>query len=435
MRQKVGISQPGQVFDVLAAVVDRIPHPRRPVEGQATHPHAPLEFRDQDGSEGVSVAVLISSSATPDLWSVRQESKERETMTIQQRCTLSFAFSSISFMSSQGQKPDDQLPASQMLQLPIANTLFQNGKTSTLFAQQWILQRESDSKVKLSLNKRKWLPQQTLHFVDLLAEKKMLLHQSLHSYLTQITPARVITAAIGNIIRKINVGGSFDENTPASEELEKAISGGIEKGKIHAQPAGVWALVKPRERISLDESRFVEPISGLDLLQSAILSGCRLHKVLSGGGGWGEKQGLLALDPDSDYISRQQGFQSSFGDDQDAEVEKLQALGEVVKPGDMVTFYVSNPSLAPGSAIDLQPDSADSKSSAPLSLIFGSLPSTMDAIPNTTSTQSNCVMIRNHFGMLSEQGMSLKVGVLISKSCACADISYSLHLPIPKSRA
>lgn len=155
----------------------------------------------------------------------------------------------------------------------------------------------------------------------------------------------------------------------------------------------------------------------------------------------GRKAGLLALDPDSDYVSRQRGFQSSFGDDQDAKVEKFQALGEVVKPGDMVTFYVFNPSLTPGSAIGSLPDSADSKSSAPLSLMFGSLPSTIDAMPNTTdtgenaSTQSSCVTIRNHFGMLSEQGMSLKVGVLSSKSCACVvDISYSLHLPIPISR-
>lgn len=402
-------------------MVDRLPHPQYTVDGQSNSSDAVLATSGQDGSEGVSVAVLTSCSAAPDLWLFRQESEGRESMTVQQRCTLSFAFSSISSTSSYGQRPSNPLRASQVLQLPVANTLFQNGNTSTLLAQQWVLRRESASKAKFLLTKKKRLPQQTLNMVDLLAEKKVFLHQGLRFNLTQITPARVITAAIGNIIRRIRVCGSSKENTPASEELEKAISGGIAKGRISAQSAGIWALVKPRDQTTGDENSCLDLICGHDLLENAILSGCRLHKVLSGGGGWGEKQGLLALDPDSDYLWRRHEFESDFTDDEDAELEKVQALGEVVKPGDVVTFYISNPYSAPGSAVDSQPDLANSSLSAPLSLMFGSLPSTMDAMPNATGTSEatserfSCVMIQNHFGLLSEHGMSLKVGVWHTK--------------------
>ena len=402
----------------MAAVIDRIPVTHGVVQDLATHSDALLDKSGQDGSEGVSVAVLSSSSAAPDLWSTHHEGRERETMTIQQRCTLSFVFPCTGSASSQGQKLSSRSPQSQMIQLPVANTVFQNGRTSNLLAQRWILQHRNDAESKLMLDRKAFLPQQTLHIVDLLAAKNMHLHQSLRSSLAQITPARAVTAAMGNIIRKIRVGGSSEENTPASKELEKAISSGIRRGTVPAQPAGVWALVKPREHTARNESESIEPKIDFDLLENAIFSGCRLHKVLSGGGGWGEKQGLLALDPDSDYISRQQECQSGLGVEPDVEVEEFQALGEVVKPGDIVTFYIYNPSLVLKSATDSPPCISASESLASLSLMFGSLPSTMDAMPdpigtgNAASMQSNCAMIRNHFGMLSEQGMSLNVGVL-----------------------
>ncbi|KAL2048563.1 hypothetical protein N7G274_000475 [Stereocaulon virgatum] len=413
LRQEVGTPPPGQVVNVMAAVVDQLPHPQCTVDGQSNSSDAVLEYSGQDGSEGVSVAVLTSCSAAPDLWLFRQESEGRESMTVQQRCTLSFAFPSINSTSSHGQRPSNPLRASQVLQLPVANTMFQNGNTSTLLAQQWVLRRENASKAKFFLTKKKRLPQQTLNMDDLLAEK-VFLHQCMRFNLTQITPARVITAAIGNIIRRIRVCDSSKENTPASEELEGAISGEIAKGRISAQPAGIWALIKPRDQTTSDENSCLDLTYGHDLLENAILSGCRLHKVLSGGGGWGEKRGLLALDPESNYLWRSHEFQSDFTDDKDAEFEKVQALGEVVRPGDMVTFYVSNTHSAPGSAVCTQSDLVNSSLSTSLSLMFGSLPSTMDAMPNTTGTgeagseQSSCVMIHNHFGILSEHGMSLK---------------------------
>ena len=417
LRQEAELSQPGQVFDVMAAVVDRIPHLHAPTEEHGSRSGASLSNSSagattRDGSEGVSVAVLDSSSAAPGLWAMQQDSRERETMTIQQRCTLTFTIPSSTRANTKVQKLEGQDHASRMLQLPVANTIFQNGRTATLFAQRWVLQQEHQSNALLVPDQKVWLPQQALDLNGLAKETSV--DQSLHSDLIPITPPRTIKAAIGNIIRKVSADGSPEANTPASSELERAITKGIENGSIPDQPAEVWALVKPLGYAPHMGCETVKASPELDGLHQALLSGCRLHKVLSGGGGWGEKQGLLALDPDSNYSPRQQAFQSSIGDEQDTEAEKLQALGEVVKPGDKVTFYVRNPSLAQTNALDLEPHLEAHSSLAPLYLMFGSLPSTMDVMPDllptkTTSEETDCVIRDGCFGMLSEQGMSLTV--------------------------
>lgn len=419
LRQEAEISHPGQVFDVMAAVVDRIPHPRAPTEGSGSMSGASLSNSSagattRDGSEGVSVAVLDSSSAAPSLWATQQDSRERETMTIQQRCTLTFKIPSSTCADVEVQNLARQDLISRMLQLPVANTVFQNGRTATLFAQRWILQQGHQSNALLVPEKKVWLPQQTLDLHGLTKETSV--DQSLHSDLTPITPPRTIKAAIGNIIRKVGAGGSPEATIPASDELERAITTGIKNGSIPDQPAEVWALVKPQGYAPHMGYDIVEASPELDELHKALLSGCRLHKVLSGGGGWGEKQGLLALDPDSSYSPRQQAFQLSTGDEQDNEAETFQALGEVVKPGDMVTFYVRNPSPDQTNNLDLRPYLVAHSSLAPISLMFGSLPSTMDVMPDllrtkTSPEEPDCVILEGCFGMLSEQGMSLTVSI------------------------
>ena len=419
LRQEAELSQPGQVFDVMAAVVDRIPYARAPTEGigsmsGASLPNPSAGATTRDGSEGISVAILDSSSAAPGLWAMQQDSRERETMTIQQRCTLTFKIPSSTYADIEIQNLARQDLTSRMLQLPVANTVFQNGRTATLFAQRWILQQGHHSNALLVPDQKVWLPQQVLDLDGLTKETSV--DQSLHSDLTPITPPRTIKAAIGNIIRKVSADGLPEASIHASNELERAITTGIKNGSIPDQPAEVWALIKPRGYAPRMGCEVVEVSPELDELHKSLLSGCRLHKVLSGGGGWGEKQGLLALDPDSNYSPRQQAFQPSTGDEQDAEAEKLQALGEVVKPGDMVTFYVRDPSLAQTNTLDLRPYFVAHSSLAPLSLMFGSLPSTMDVMPdllrtNTTPEESDCVILEGCFGMLSEQGMSLTVSI------------------------
>ena len=411
-----------QHYDLLAVVVDRIPQNRssasyRSRGGHAADVGSSQRTRVEDGFQGISMAVLDSEAAVPDLWSPRDTPHERETMTIQQRCTLSFSLPPSPGVRTQlSDKSASQPLVKRMLQLPVANTLFQNGRTSTLFAQKWEIKSREESTPEHLSSKRTWLPQQTIDMGSIFIDEGMRiqLDHFVHSHLTPITPARTITAAVGNIVRRISGDDALADAPPASEELERAISTAIQQGQIPARQAGVWALIRPQRYAALDQAaRLQRPVR--DMIGYAILSGARLHKVLSGGGGWGEKHGLLALDPDSDYSHHHRAFEPSFGDDQDAEAERRGALGEVAKQGDNITFYVYR------SPSDTKPSSSyatvsgNSSQPATATLNFGSLPSTVDAMPEVDSTeaeahaQSELMVEEDHFGMLSEQGMSLEV--------------------------
>ena len=427
LRLVVETTKPRQDFDLVAAVIDRIPQARSTTPYRLRSSHAAVvdflpRTQMEDGYEGVSVAVLDSEAAAPDLWLPRKTSNERETMTIQQRCTLSFSLPPSPGVRTQlSDKSVSQPLVKRMLQLPVANTLFQNGKTSTLFAQRWSLHFSGESTSDHISSKKTWLPQQIVQMGTVFADEGMRLQfdHLVHSHLVPITPARTITAAVGNIVRKISGGDVSAEPVPASEELERAISTAIQQGQIPAQQAGVWALIRPQRYAALDKAAQLQG-DVRDVIQYAILSGGRLHQVLSGGGGWGEKHGLLALDPDSDYSHHHRAFEPSFGDDQDLEAENREALGEVAKPGDTITFYVyKSPSFADTANLQT-PESWNSNQPAATNLIFGSLPSTMNTMPEVDTTEAEAhaqpelIVQESHFGMLSEQGMSLEVIRLVS---------------------
>lgn len=412
----------GQEFDLLAAVVDRIPQTSSTTTYRAQGSHtadvdASSKTRLGDGSEGISVAVLDSEAAAPDLWSPRDTPNERETMTIQQRCTLSFSLPPSPGERTQlSDKSTSQPLVKRMLQLPVANTLFQNGRTSTLFAQKWVLSFRKEPTSEHMSSEKTWLPQQTVHMDAIFADDGMRLRLDtlVHSHLVPITPARKITAAVGNIVRELSGGDDSSEAAPASEELERAISTAIQQGQIPTQQAGVWALIRPQRYAALDRPTQLQG-TVRDTIGYAILSGARLHKVLSGGGGWGKKRGLLALDPDSDYSYHHRKFGPSSGNGQDADVKNFEALGEVAKLGDMITFYVYRSPSDADAANLCEPMSWSSSQAVTATLVFGSMPSTVDAMPEVGiteaegRTQSELSVEENHFGMLSEQGMNLEV--------------------------
>lgn len=408
---------------MLAAVVDRIPYPNIPsrteTSGDQVHELKTLsELHSTDGSEGISVAVVDSESAAQGLWSTRKEElEERETMSIEQRCTISFTFNQHAVDAGKNTaQASNQPPVLRGVQLPVTNTLFQNGRTSTLFIQQWESLKSGNELGELECTREKSIPSQVLHIRNGFEEdNENRWDYSFDSCLASITRPRVISDAIGNIIRRIDIDNGADASAPASQELEKAIHQSIQEGSIQAQQVEVWALVRPQNYRILDESPQANDV-GRKLDQSSILSGCVLHKILSGGGGWGEKQGLLALDPDVRYGWKPQKLQFLSEDSRDVEAQKTHALGEVVKPGDTVTFYAYNPPLPQEHKVVPQSSSSAKLLSIalPQSIVFGTLPSSMDAMPSmqsieSTERQSRDIIVRNYFGMLSEQGIGLRV--------------------------
>ena len=418
----------GQHLDVLAAGIDRIPCPAhaRPIkrpDSQSSAVDVSSQPRPEHDSEGVSLAVLDSDTAAPNLWSVGIAPENQDPTSIQQRCTLSFELppSAVPTPSPFGGRHGSQNLVSRVLQLPVANTLFQNGKTATLFAQRWELRHVRQSSVDVSCIRETLIPRLTLRMTDAFSNHGTDCDQHLISHLTQITPLRTITAAVGNIIRRISTSAAAtsSEGRPASEELEKAISHALREDRYPAQHAGVWALIAPPSQKTLGASitDSGDDIEGNVEIQDLVLKGCRLHKVLSGGGGWGEKQGLLALDPAYDYGTSSENVDAPFNFDLegDIESEKLQSLGQVVKPGDRVKFYINQPPSHSESLRAPFPNETGPEMKSGLSMTFGSLPSTMDAMPSLSTSKieespyATCATLENYFGMLSEHGMSLQV--------------------------
>lgn len=279
-----------------------------------------------------------------------------------------------------------------------------------MLAQRWVVTNTQSSEPGLRLTEENALLQQSLCLTDVINDHTHKNGYLLSVPLKSITPPRIVTAAMGNIIRTIQMG---DNNKPASTELEKAVARVSQTAKLLGKIAGIWALVTPRE------NRVSQPHVRPKLtLQYALDSGSRLHKVLSGGGGWGNKQGLLALDPDSEYSIEREAPQEHFGDGEDIEAEKVWALGEVVKPGDSVSFWAH---ISPVAGENSQPKGKPSKNAElvmPRSVQFGTIPSTVDLMSGSDATDIEdttaplYTLVKHQFGMLSEHGMSMRISTI-----------------------
>ncbi|KAI1146976.1 hypothetical protein F4825DRAFT_438979 [Nemania diffusa] len=190
--------------------------------------------------------------------------------------------------------------------LPLANTVFQNGRRATLYASRWDINSEGS----MALGTRSYKTTQ------LITENGgSMNHTSSLVPLLPLTPPRRIVAGLGNIVRQVELDGS---PTPASKELEAIIPKIFEERAQREpssppRPIGVWCWVIPHH-IGLEKfnsltlfkagsSQIEADIvrNSMGIFSELLSSGCRLHKILSGGGGWGLKQGLLSLDPETRF--------------------------------------------------------------------------------------------------------------------------------------
>ncbi|KAK4145486.1 uncharacterized protein C8A04DRAFT_10576 [Dichotomopilus funicola] len=200
--------------------------------------------------------------------------------------------------------------------LPLANTLFATGKPVAIAAGRWTIDRPGGNFKRIG--------------------KQILGEQGfLTTRLIPLTPARPIARSFGNILSQVTVEG---KPKPASKELESVIPTLIEKRKasFEVQKAklryraedqdhldlkvDVWAMITPAadqpEVGSVADVPVLETLDWKkgehsfereaalawevsDAMPSHLARGARLFKVLSGGGGWGDKQGLLSLDPNT----------------------------------------------------------------------------------------------------------------------------------------
>ena len=211
--------------------------------------------------------------------------------------------------------------------------------------------------------------------------------------LVPITSFRTVHSALGNILKRFEVGG---EEVPASKELEEVVPRLLQErskrmlGDIQG-PLSVWALVVParlagRWRPGLMESLDFQPM---------FREGCRLHKVLSGGGGWGAKQGLLSLDPEAKFSTTDEEDVESFERDFLANREGGGGGGSIVGPGDEVMFCVDT------ATFPLPALPAAKEALRPKGFVVKVGLETTEAVPNSELQLSTMERVDGFFGVVS----------------------------------
>lgn len=419
-------------LDAITAVVDRLPFP------DSTNP---LNTAGVGSTGGEGLAYLFMTHPPP-LSTSSQTPLQPEA---QKPGSLTFGMSSIHYKTS-------AIALRNSVQLPLAHTIFSNGLPSTLVHTRYHFDpltgnlRKSESH-SLESQEIRLPPTRGLESV------------ALDTNLVPLTPARPVRTWMGNIIRTLSPKMFRDEmkkpinrtsgpdatsadSLPASQELEEAVSRYFEENSLTPQPVQVWALIIPRKhfRYSRDRKRILTFEPGVKIdgelrelrlgVSHFLRDGARMHRVLSGGGGWGKKAGLLSLDPDVEYSTRnlrdEKGWQFDFdGTDPESAIQRHQkeALGDIIHPGDGVMFFLPSknpvtPSLNDATAPPDSPSSPEPNTSPKpfLSLLFGPIPSTIDDIPMWTagahSTQRENGSQPKHFahtfGAFSEGGMAFQ---------------------------
>ncbi|KXX73977.1 hypothetical protein MMYC01_208753 [Madurella mycetomatis] len=323
------VSEPGKIH-VLSAAVDEVPRFDRRRNFYAS-------------SEGLSILCGRLGNDLPSPWS------EEEVKAGAQPC-LEFRLPQVSYTG-----PLD-------VDIPLANTVFSNGRSHTLFASLW----EANGAQGLRLVEKVEKTRQRIFTEQTSSEKRLLSKGIVACPLVPLTNPRKITAGLGNILRKIDING---ESAPASRELEAIIPLLLEQRQkqfgqnddpLAAGPVGVWALIMPATFArDYPQSDFLEPLNWkeynpsdesrlagntVNVMGRLLAGGCQLRKILSGGGGWGSKQGLLSLDSQTSLAAGEQqdleDFIKSFHGNRDS-------AGGIVAPGSYVQFFVE-PAALPG---------------------------------------------------------------------------------------
>ncbi|KAI2471038.1 hypothetical protein F4781DRAFT_150389 [Annulohypoxylon bovei var. microspora] len=327
--------------------------------------------------------------------------------------------SSVSFLSNPLPKDTQSLE----ITLPLANTVFQNGRRTTLFASHW----QRDRNGGLGRPQTFMKPTQRIYPNINTANH---IHPLLP--LLPLIPPRKIVAGLGNIVRQVEVNGS---PTPASKELEglipKVFDLRSERDVLYSPgPIGVWCWVLPPhvvEKLNLLNLKVFQAeslqseaelsLESMGVFSELISSGCRLHKILSGGGGWGLKQGLLSLDPETKFSLPDQ-------DDQDDIEMFIKAFKDIDNP---------NPSqglVTPGSYLMFciephwtEKEIGASRQMTPITAL-GVAPNN-DQESNSASLSDNIEIIDDHFGVVSKAGLFLKATTLPHMHMSTSNVSKS----------
>ncbi|KAL4980688.1 hypothetical protein BDW66DRAFT_36568 [Aspergillus desertorum] len=379
--------RPSQLpIHAVGAIVDRLPHYTR-------------ERNTFGESEGVSILLarrddIQGKAATPR--QIRSAEIEEP--------TLLFSFRENVKGQSEGQSKRQLV---HEIGLRLANTIFLNGKENTLFGTRWAYDASSKG---LKLEK----------FVDLSTCSVMMtpntIRSSLDLPLYPVGERRKVISSMGNILRRVakHADGSSDDSMPASSDLEKELPRYIAENDIADRRVTVWALIEKTQK-----SPYTRSNHSKRSLAEAIQNGGGLHRVMSGGGGWGKKQGLLSLDPEMSFGKPGEGgikplhqllskneansaYEAAPPPELPMFLQDLSTLSQTAGPGDYVQFFasVAEQELYTGSSIS----SCESFGESVL-CCFGVM-SDADVLSSQTANHKNLTVVPNHFGALSTKAIT-----------------------------
>lgn len=144
--------------------------------------------------------------------------------------------------------------------------------------------------------------------------------------LTPLTKPRKIAEGMGNILRAIE-GPEDGAGEGASLELESAVDKYLQSLPEDADTP---------ERVDVF-ARLTTQEPSPDVTELLLYPGARMHRVLSGGGGWGSKAGLLSLDPQNerDVTQFAHEFEVRFRGDADY------VHDGIVQKGQWIQFFIA----------------------------------------------------------------------------------------------
>lgn len=291
------------------------------------------------------------------------------------------------------------------MSIPMANTLFINGRNSTLLESHWIKQASDEA----TFTRDRLVEVQEAHISSAVTP-----NETQFAIPSQpLTTWRTIKSCMGNVLREIDVDG---EAVPASRELEEAVTTARSASQRSGQPPmQVFAIIRPATSAAESSEH------SYALLANCLASRYSIHRVTGGGGGWGSKNGLLSLDPRNSFqeVRATPAFDPS-ADDPFQTSSKNKA--DICQPGDQVMF-ISNghPSSLHNadSANDAHQEQQGGRSSDSEELqkiAIGVLApqhdvalnsTTHDGSPMSPSSEPAITHRRNEFGLLTERGLAL----------------------------
>lgn len=207
-------------IDVVCACVDGLAPDITNMQGE----------RGQHHKEGFSFLHGRTDQIVPGLWEVGLTTEGNPDL----QSTLTFSGVQRSDLVSKGKRS-----STSEITLPLANTLFANGRHSTLLASRWRLSPNKLFTKLRSTEKRNQV-------VNVFEDKYAGIPPS-HIPAIPLTPVRRIVSGLGNIVRQLHFAA--EGPGPASRELEANVTEYLRVIQRPNTTVSVWALITPLESL------------------------------------------------------------------------------------------------------------------------------------------------------------------------------------------